>query len=72
MARRRDPLPPGKTLDFDARTHRLVGDLFEQRSLGAVGAARPAMADYRSKFALDSPVEGAGFEPSVPRDTTNL
>src|SRR6266850_2851706 len=23
-------------------------------------------------FAPDSPVEGTGFEPSVPRDTTNL
>jgi hypothetical protein len=32
----------------------------------ACGAARPAVADYRSKFALDSPVEGDGFEPSVP------
>jgi len=28
----------------------------------ACGAARPAVADYRSKFALDSPVEGDGFE----------
>ena len=29
----------------------------------ACGAARPAVADYRSKFALDSPVEQRGFEP---------
>jgi hypothetical protein len=24
------------------------------------------------RFAMDSPVEQAGFEPSVPRDTTNF
>ena len=37
----------------------------------ACGAARPAVADYRSMFALDSPVEGDGFEPSVPRQKDN-
>ena len=26
----------------------------------------------RVRFAPDSPLEGTGFEPSVPRDTTNL
>src|SRR5712671_4008792 len=36
-------------------------------------AAHPGVRQVEAhRFAVDSPLEGTGFEPSVPRDTTNL
>jgi hypothetical protein len=29
-------------------------------------------SQFRTEFAADSPLEEAGFEPSVPRDTTEI
>jgi hypothetical protein len=36
--------------------------------LGGAGEANPGCAP-KVRFAVDSPLEGAGFEPSVPRIT---
>jgi hypothetical protein len=35
-------------------------------------ALSAAFQRMSSRFAADSPLEGAGFEPSVPRDTTKV
>jgi hypothetical protein len=45
-----------------------VAELFEGRHFDR----EVIILCVRVRFAPDSPLEGTGFEPSVPRDTTNL
>jgi hypothetical protein len=42
--------------------------LLNSRPPHAAREARLAVASWKFRFARDSPLEGAGFEPSVPRE----
>src|SRR6202035_6091750 len=70
---------------FDPRRHkeqRMAAARIEQPALFELKAdcrrpppstvSIPRTFAIASRFATDSPLEGAGFEPSVPRDTTKV
>jgi hypothetical protein len=62
-----DREPPGKVRPVERH-----GEEETQRRDRTVDARRPPRSPDAARFASDSPLEGSGFEPSVPRDTTKV
>jgi hypothetical protein len=61
------------TLPCHVVERRIIQSILVVISQGRAPARDPRPSPgYRKGFAQDSPLEQAGFEPSVPRDTTNF